>query len=139
MSDLVGLHSAAHQLTMKTLFAACLVLLASHALGAAVLSENDLPITSRKAPSAACNLPPQMIQEIKSYAPIANKIIKFVTSGKFKGKTWKKLAEFVDTFGSRIAGSKNLENAIDFMLKELTKDGLENVHGENTQVPHWVR
>jgi hypothetical protein len=125
---------------MKTLLAACFVLLASVALGAVVpISENDLPTTSRRAPSAACNLPPQMVQEIKSYAPIANKIIKFFTSGKFKGKTWKKLAAFVDKFGSRIAGSKNLENAIDFMLKELTNEGLENVHGENAQVPHWVR
>jgi len=124
---------------MKTLLAACFVLLASHALGAVVLSENDLPTTSRRAPPATCNLPSQMVQEIKSYAPIAKKIIKFITSGKFKGKTWKNLAAFVDKFGSRIAGSKNLENAIDFMLKELTNEGLENVHGENTQVPHWVR
>lgn len=124
---------------MKFLLLACLLLAPCALSAVAIASENDLPTTSRRAPSASCNLPPQMVQEIKSYAPIANKIIKFVTSGKFKGKTWRKLAEFVDKFGSRIAGSENLENAIDFMLKELTKEGLENVHGENAQVPHWVR
>lgn len=124
---------------MKFVLLACLLLAPCALSAVAIASENDLPTTSRRAPSASCNLPPQMVQEIKSYAPIANKIIKFVTSGKFKGKTWRKLAEFVDKFGSRIAGSENLENAIDFMLKGLTKEGLENVHGENAQVPHWVR
>jgi carboxypeptidase Q len=87
----------------------------------------------------SCNISINLKNEIQSYAPIANKIIKFITNGKFKGKTWQKLSEFVDTFGSRIAGSKNLENAIDYMLRELKKEGLENVHGEAAQVPHWVR
>lgn len=32
--------------------------------------------------------------------------------------------------GNRVSGSKNLERAVDYMLKALEGDGLENVHGE---------
>lgn len=32
-----------------------------------------------------------------------------------------------------------MENAIDYMLDTLNKDGLDNVHGEAVTVPHWVR
>ncbi|XP_059489036.1 carboxypeptidase Q-like isoform X2 [Neocloeon triangulifer] len=115
------------------------LLLATQVWGAAVtFSENDIAAPTRQD-FCKQNLSPQVVNEIQSYAPIARKIIKFVTEGKYKGRTWTKLAEFVDKFGSRIAGSKNLENAIDFMLDELKKEGLENVHGEEAQVPHWVR
>ena len=49
------------------------------------------------------------------------------------------LSELVDTFGSRIVGSDRLENAIDYVIEKMQKDGLENVHTENETVPHWVR
>jgi carboxypeptidase Q len=32
-----------------------------------------------------------------------------------------------------------LEQAIDWILQEMEADGLENVHGEQVMVPHWVR
>ncbi|CAB3388948.1 Hypothetical predicted protein [Cloeon dipterum] len=100
-------------------------------------------VSSAAVPAATaedeCDLPEEMVREIRSYAPVADKIIRFVTEGKFKGRTWNKLAGFVDKFGSRIAGSQNLENAIDFMLNELRKEGLDNVHGEEVTIPHWVR
>jgi len=127
---------------MKIALLFSLLLLLVQALDGLFIDDNELPTTNRRPPPVAqqgCNLSPQMVQEIQSYAPIANKIVKFITSGKFKGKTWAKLAEFVDKFGSRIAGSKNLENAIDYMLAELKNDGLDNVHGEDALVPHWVR
>lgn len=49
------------------------------------------------------------------------------------------LADFVDKFGPRMSGSESLENAIDYMLDELKRVGLENVHTENASVPHWTR
>ena len=50
-----------------------------------------------------------------------------------------RLAELCDTFGHRISGSQNLEDAIDWILAEMKTDGFENAHGEPVMVPHWVR
>jgi carboxypeptidase Q len=44
-----------------------------------------------------------------------------------------------DTFGPRFSGTTNLAAAIDWVLAEMKTDGLENVHGEEVTVPHWVR
>ena len=52
---------------------------------------------------------------------------------------YNRLAYLCDTFGPRLSGSQNLENAIDWILKELEKDSLSNVHGEKVKVPAWVR
>jgi carboxypeptidase Q len=50
-----------------------------------------------------------------------------------------RLGRLVDRFGPRLSGSANLESAIDWILAEMRRDGLENVHGEPVMVPHWVR
>jgi carboxypeptidase Q len=52
---------------------------------------------------------------------------------------WQRLARLCDTFGPRFSGSTNLELAIDWILAQMKKDGLDNVHGEQVMVPHWVR
>jgi carboxypeptidase Q len=52
---------------------------------------------------------------------------------------WNRLAQLTDTFGNRLSGSQALESAIDWVLGEMKKDGLDNVHGEAVKVPHWVR
>ena len=52
---------------------------------------------------------------------------------------WNRLAELTDTFGPRLAGSENLERAIEWAVAEMKKDGLENVRTEPVMVPHWVR
>ncbi len=49
------------------------------------------------------------------------------------------LAELCDTFGPRFSGTENLEQAIDWALAGLKKDGFENVHVEPVMVPRWVR
>lgn len=87
----------------------------------------------------SCNLPVGLVEEIRSYGPVVNKIIDTVTKGYHKGKTYNELAEFVDKFGARQAGTQNLEDSIDFLLNKFPKYGLENVHGENVTIPHWVR
>ena len=52
---------------------------------------------------------------------------------------WQRLAKLSDTFGPRFSGTPNLERAIDWVLGEMKKDGLENVRGEEAMVPRWVR
>jgi carboxypeptidase Q len=52
---------------------------------------------------------------------------------------WERLAELGDTFGHRLSGSKALEDAIQWAVAEMKKDGLENVRTEPVKVPHWVR
>lgn len=86
-----------------------------------------------------CHLPEVLLKEIRSYQPIADKIIDAVTKGEHKGKTYNELALFVDKFGARQAGSHNLEDSIDFLLQKLPSFHLDNVHGENVTVPHWIR
>lgn len=86
-----------------------------------------------------CDLPDHLIKEILSYQPIVDNIIHETTVGSSKSFTYNELADFVDTFGNRIAGSENLEHAIDYMLNLSLSYGLESVHGEKVEVPHWVR
>jgi carboxypeptidase Q len=52
---------------------------------------------------------------------------------------WNRLAELTDKFGNRLSGSASLERAIDWVLAEMKKDGLDNVHGERVKVPRWIR
>ncbi|MEO5897188.1 MAG: M20/M25/M40 family metallo-hydrolase [Vicinamibacterales bacterium] len=52
---------------------------------------------------------------------------------------WERLAELGDTYGHRLSGSQALEDAIDWAVAEMRKDGLENVRKEPVRVPHWVR
>lgn len=86
-----------------------------------------------------CDLPATLIQEIASYQAVADTIINSIVKGKFKGFVHNELEYFVDTFGSRVSGTQNLENAIDYMLERLKNASLDNVHGEEVTVPHWVR
>src|SRR3990172_5735357 len=52
---------------------------------------------------------------------------------------WHRLAELTDRFGHRLSGSASLEQAIDWMLDAMRRDGLDSVRGEPVMVPHWVR
>jgi carboxypeptidase Q len=52
---------------------------------------------------------------------------------------WRRLAELTDTFGHRLSGSQSLEDAIDWVVRQMQEDGLENVHTEPVMVPKWVR
>jgi carboxypeptidase Q len=52
---------------------------------------------------------------------------------------WNRMAELVDTFGPRFSGTPELERAIDWVVEQMKRDGLENVHTEPVMVPRWVR
>lgn len=71
-----------------------------------------------------------------NYRAAADKIIAAALADSL---AYDRLALICDTFGHRISGSENLENAIDWILGRMEKDGLENVHGETVMVPRWVR
>ncbi len=72
-----------------------------------------------------------------TYRAVADRIVSSALAD--KGAAWNTLARFTDYSGSRLSGSAALERGIDWMLAEMKKDGLDNVHGEPAMVPHWVR
>lgn len=74
--------------------------------------------------------------EIGAYADTARRLI---DSARAERAGWQRLAELTDTFGHRLSGSQNLEDALRWAAAEMTKDGLENVRLEPVKVPHWVR
>ncbi|CAG2105142.1 unnamed protein product [Medioppia subpectinata] len=78
-------------------------------------------------------------ERIANISTDVQKIIDYVVNGADRGVTYNELAKFVDTFGSRLVGTKNLENAIDYMLDLLKTEGHDNVHGEPCAVPVWTR
>lgn len=96
-------------------------------------------VISKDRISDECGLSEALKSEIQSYQPIVDRIAHEILNGKFKGETYNSLQHFTDKFGPRLAGSKNLENAIDFMLTEFENQGLENVHAEKAEVTHWIR
>jgi len=77
--------------------------------------------------------PPPLTEQ---YRAIADRLIDAATGD---SAAWHKLARLTDRFGPRLSGSKALEDAIDWILAEMKKEGLENVRGEPVMVPHWVR
>ncbi|MEQ9310615.1 MAG: M28 family metallopeptidase [Balneolaceae bacterium] len=52
---------------------------------------------------------------------------------------FERLTYMGDMFGPRFSGSENLENAIDWIVEEMKKDGFNNVWTQPVKVPHWVR
>jgi carboxypeptidase Q len=70
------------------------------------------------------------------YREAADKIVAAALSDNF---AYERLTEMVDRFGHRFSGSQSLELALDWIIEEMTQDGLENVRGEPVMVPHWVR
>lgn len=71
-----------------------------------------------------------------AYREPASRLVGEAMSSRF---AWDRLAELGDTFGHRLSGSQALEDAIQWAVQEMKKDGLENVHTEPVKVPHWVR
>jgi len=87
----------------------------------------------------AFSLSSSIVTEIKDHQADADKIIAEAVNGSLKGATFNRLATFTDTFGNRLSGSDSLERSIDYLLDQMKKEGLENVHGETVTVPKWVR
>lgn len=86
-----------------------------------------------------CRLPDNLKKEIAGYQETVNRIVKEITEGQFKGKTWDSLAELTDTFGPRMTCTQPLDSAIDYVVDNMQKAGIENVHTESATVPWWSR
>ena len=65
--------------------------------------------------------------------------LKIISKSLTDSTAYNRLGYMCDTFGPRLSGSKNLENAIKWILKEMNSDGFENVRGEKVAVPTWIR
>jgi hypothetical protein len=52
---------------------------------------------------------------------------------------WERLAELAQGIGARITGSAALDDAIAWAALKMRRDGLDDVHLEPVDVPHWVR
>jgi carboxypeptidase Q len=70
------------------------------------------------------------------YRDVADRII---DSALADSAAYARLTELVDRFGPRLSGSDNLERALDWILEEMRRDGLEGVREEPVLVPVWVR
>lgn len=71
-----------------------------------------------------------------SYREVAQRLIDAALAD---SAAYERLTELTDRFGHRFSGSENLERALDWILKGMEADGLQNVRGEEVPVPHWVR
>jgi carboxypeptidase Q len=88
------------------------------------------------APLLPAQRPPVPDPIQRDYQAVASRIIAAATAD---SSAWQRLAELTDTFGHRLSGSDALERAIDWIIEQMRRDGLENVRGEPVMVPHWVR
>ncbi len=52
---------------------------------------------------------------------------------------FERLTYLTDYYGPRLSGSKALEDAIDWVVEEMDKDGFDTVWTQPVMVPHWVR
>jgi carboxypeptidase Q len=73
----------------------------------------------------------------RAYRAGADRIIDAVLAD--TASAWKRTAELTERFGPRFSGTDNLEQAIDWIVAEMKRDGLENVHTQPVMVPRWVR
>lgn len=70
--------------------------------------------------------------EVAAYANVAEQIINLALFGAAQNRSYRRLADFTDTIGSRVSGSRSLEMAIKYMYNAMTKDGLDVHLGEWT-------
>ena len=88
---------------------------------------------------AGLTTPPLRAQQpswLEPYVAPAARLVAAATEDTF---AWQRLAELTDTVGHRLSGSPQLDQAIEWAVSEMKRDGLENVHTEGVRVPRWVR
>ncbi len=72
----------------------------------------------------------------ETYKADADRIIDAALAG---DGAYRKLSYLCDRIGNRLAGSKGLEQAIQWAAEEMRRDGLSNIATPLVMVPHWVR
>jgi carboxypeptidase Q len=86
------------------------------------------------APARAQAVPDTAL--ISGYRATAERII---TAALADSSAYDRLGRLVDGSGHRLSGSVALERAIDWILAEMKRDGLDNPRTQPVKVPHWVR
>lgn len=81
----------------------------------------------------------RMKADVRNHSAVASNILQMFLHGSARNETYEKVADLVDKFGNRPAGSPILESAIDYIVEKLKNESFDNVHTENVTVPHWVR
>ena len=78
---------------------------------------------------------------LKKRRLLKGRIESFVLNSRvLKGNdAYAKLEHLCINIGHRLSGSRGLEEAIDWAIEAMKKDGQENVRREKVMVPHWVR
>jgi carboxypeptidase Q len=71
--------------------------------------------------------------------PLRDDVTRLIRAASADDFAWQRLAELTDTHGSRLSGSENLSRAIEWAVRTMKADGLENVRTERVMVPSWVR
>ena len=70
------------------------------------------------------------------YRQATERIIETATS---THRAYERLAWFTDYYPHRLSGSTMLEEAIEWTLQELERDGIPEIRTQEVEVPHWVR
>jgi len=84
------------------------------------------------------DLDEEIRQKVQAYQGDVSRIIQHVMNGPHRNLTYLGLAAFVDTFGSRLTATQNLEKAIDYMTEKAKRAEFSVTH-EQVTVPHWER
>jgi len=95
-----------------------------------------LRVLALASPLIAMRLAAQPTPIPQRYRETADRLIQAATTD---SAAWLRIAELTERFGPRFSGTPNLERAIDWVIAEMKKDGLQNVRGEPAMVPRWVR
>ena len=101
-----------------------------------MISRSLLTITAGLAFIIPVPLQSQSHSIATDYRAVADSLIRGATGD---SSAYTRLGVLVDRFGHRLSGSPSLEAAIDWILAEMKKDGLQNVRGEPVSVPNWQR
>ena len=85
--------------------------------------------------SAGSDAAPSGAQLAERYRGVAHRIVEYAHADR---GAYDKLATLTDTIGHRLAGSPELERAIEWAAQAMKDDGM-TVRTEPVKVPHWVR
>ena len=102
------------------------------------------------APATVPQAPPAWIADTNSYGQntsqstaIADRYRgaaqKILAAAHGDRSAYQHLADLTDTVGHRLAGSPELDRAVQWGVAAMKAEGLANVHTEKVMVPHWAR
>lgn len=97
------------------------------------------PSSKQATPKAAPSEPAKAPEGGAPPAWAKTAATKIAAHSKGKTRAWDRLAELSDRFGPRPAGSKALEQAIDWSVDTMRKDGLADARREKVMIPNWRR